>query len=179
MVNSGLKTPTPPTSVLTHHHVSSHLVYLDKEHYDEEKEIRSWSYDQQQLNNSHTLQRRKECSNTNNILPNRTPRTRPLLAYYLGHGPYDVSWMWQHHNPMTPFDTFQRNTSIMGSGYLSSRYYDNPMVCDDRKRSNNGKLIPLEERSYKRHGCKFSPYNKTRDIAVDKKRNRNSRQSTN
>jgi hypothetical protein len=55
MISFGLKIPTPSTSVLPCCRDNSHVVYLDKDYHNDKEEIWSWSYDQQQLNNSHTL----------------------------------------------------------------------------------------------------------------------------
>jgi hypothetical protein len=64
---------------------SSLLVYLDKELH-EAKEIWSWSHELQHFNNSHPLQRRKNCSNTNDSIPDRTETVWSLLAYYFEYG---------------------------------------------------------------------------------------------
>jgi hypothetical protein len=146
------------------HSDSSLLVYIDKECH-EAKEIRSRFNDKQFFNNAHTFQRWKQCNHPNHCVSYRTQGMRPLLVDYLEHGSHNLSRLWEHDNTTTAFDTFQgrRNMSI------SCKYCGNSIVFDDNMRSKTGKKVPLNERDHKYHDCKFSPYNKTKATAVEKR----------
>jgi hypothetical protein len=145
--------------------ISSLLVYLDKEYSNDiKKEIWSWSNNQQQLNNPHTVQRWKICYYTNNSAPYRTQGIRPLLANYFEHGSHNLSRMWEHDNTTTTFDTFQGRRSMS----ISCKYCCNPIVFDDNRLSKYGKRIPLQEWDHKPHECKFRPYIKARTTLREK-----------
>jgi hypothetical protein len=45
----------------------------------------------------------------------------------------------------------------------------NPMVFDDNILSKKGKPKPLNEWNHEVHDCKFSPFNKSRESALEKK----------
>jgi hypothetical protein len=134
---------------------SSHVVYLDKEHYNEKTEIRSRSDYQQQFNDAHTFKRRKVGNNTDHSIPYRTPRVRPLLAYYLKHVSYILSWLWQHHNTTTTFDAVSRRTVM---SFLCKDCGQIWLHVDPSIRSPNGKCIPLMENG-ERHNCPKSIFN--------------------
>jgi hypothetical protein len=49
----------------------------------------------------------------------------------------------------------------------SCRYCGNPIVFDANILSKNGKHKPLNEWNHEPHDCKFSPFNKSRESALE------------
>jgi hypothetical protein len=134
---------------------SSLLVSLDKEYFNEEKEIRSRAHNQQQQHNSHTFKRWKVSNHSDNSISYRTYRMRPLLAYYVEYVSYILSWLWQHHNTTTSFDAVSRRTVM---SFLCKDCGQIWLHVDPNMRSPNGKCIPLEENG-ERHNCPKSIFN--------------------
>lgn len=160
------------SSVVSSISLSSQLVYLDKEYLNDinkKEEVWTRSNNQQQQRDTHTFQGWKDCNNTNYSVPNRTPGMWALLADNLEYGTHNVSWLWQYHNPTTPFDTFQRRR-ILSPRYVPCRHCGNNIVFEDRERSPRGKLIPLNEWDHWPHNCQFSSYNKVTGTSVEKRK---------
>jgi hypothetical protein len=134
---------------------SSLLVYLHKEYFNEEKEIRTWPNNQQQQHNTHTFQRRKISNHSDNSISYRTYRMRPLLAYHVEYFSYILSWLWQHHNTTTTFDVVSRRTVM---SFLCKDCGQIWLHVDPNIRSPNGKCIPLTENG-ERHNCPKSIFN--------------------
>jgi hypothetical protein len=78
-----------------------------------------------------------------------------LLAYYFEYVSHNVSWMWQHHNPATPFDAVSRRTVMI---FLCRDCGEIWLHVDPSIRSPNGKCIPLMENG-ERHNCPKSIFN--------------------
>jgi hypothetical protein len=147
---------------------SSRLVYLDNLYCNEEKEIRSWSYDQQQHHNTHTIKRQKKCNYPDNSISYRTHRMWTLLAKYVQYVLHNLSWLWEHHNTKTLPNVIQRGTAMSAS----CRYCGNPIVFDDNILSKTGRHKPLNEWNHQVHDCPFSPYNKARVASIDRRETR-------
>jgi hypothetical protein len=52
---------------------------------------------------------------------------------------------------------------------VSCRYCGNSLVFDDNILSKTGKHKPLNEWNHQVHDCQFSPYNKARESALERK----------
>jgi hypothetical protein len=146
---------------------TSHLGYLDKEYLNDTKEKEIWTRpnNKQQQYNTHTIERRKKCNYPNRSMANRTYRMWSLLVKHFEHALHNVPWMWKYNNPTNPSNIIQRGTTMSASCW----HCGNPIVFDDNILSKNGRPKPLNDWNHEVHNCKFSPFNKARESASERK----------
>jgi hypothetical protein len=73
--------------------------------------------------------------------------------------------MRKYDNPTNPFNIIQRRTAMSTSCW----HCGNAIVFDDNILSKNGTHKPLNEWNHEPHDCKFSPFNKARESASERK----------
>jgi hypothetical protein len=154
------------SSVVSLFHVSSHLVNLDKVSFNDTKEkVRTWCYYKQQHNNIDSIQGRKNSNHSDNSISYPAYRLRSLLALYKSDELHNLCRLWKYHYPQTSFDDLQGGTRMSASCWRCG----NRIVFDDNILSKNGKHKPLNEWNHQIRDCEFSPFNKSKESAQERK----------